>query len=150
MIETKNDGNQRTGDLLRKNSTAMLVLFFVALIFADIILAFYLLRRQINPALIPAPPQQRQVFLPAILNVPEPAQPALRPATPTPPVKKYIVQRGDTLFSIALAHGVLLDDLILYNDIKNPDLIYVGQELLIPPGGTPMPTRTKDLQCDCP
>lgn len=45
----------------------------------------------------------------------------------------YVVQKGDTLYSIALKFGVKWQELAAYNDITNPDLIYVGQELKIPP-----------------
>ena len=48
----------------------------------------------------------------------------------------YTVQRGDTLASIALRHGVSLWSLVQANAIRNPSLIYVGQVLTIPSGGS--------------
>ena len=44
----------------------------------------------------------------------------------------YAVQAGDTVFSIALNHGVTVDVLAESNDIAAPYLIYVGQSLVIP------------------
>ncbi len=44
----------------------------------------------------------------------------------------YVVQAGDTLAGIANQLGVRLDDLITLNGIQNPDVLQVGQVLLIP------------------
>jgi LysM repeat protein len=43
----------------------------------------------------------------------------------------YVVQRGDQLRRIAARYGVSLTCLARANNIANPDLIFVGQELLI-------------------
>jgi len=59
-------------------------------------------------------------------------------ATPSPPAAStgtYVVRPGDTLFRIALRHGVPLWSLAQANGIQNPSLIYVGQVLRIPMGG---------------
>ena len=42
----------------------------------------------------------------------------------------YIVQKGDTLYSIANAYNISLDELVDLNDLINSD-IYPGQELII-------------------
>ena len=47
----------------------------------------------------------------------------------------YVVQAGDTLFSIARRFSVPVNELARYNGVLNPDVIYVGQELKIPPTG---------------
>lgn len=44
----------------------------------------------------------------------------------------YTVQRGDTLGKIAINNGVSLADLIDANNISNPNLIRIGQVLVIP------------------
>lgn len=48
----------------------------------------------------------------------------------------YIVKAGNTLFSIARAHGTTVSALRAANGL-NTDTIYVGQRLTIPGGGTP-------------
>lgn len=44
----------------------------------------------------------------------------------------YIVQKGDWLFKIALKYGLTWQELATYNRLENPDLILIGQTLLIP------------------
>ena len=45
----------------------------------------------------------------------------------------YTVKRGDTLWGIARRYGVTLNDLIAVNpQIKNPNLIYPGNEVRLP------------------
>lgn len=48
------------------------------------------------------------------------------------PTEPYIVQPGDTLSSIADAFGLSVDDLVRYNRIRNPDLIFAGQIVCAP------------------
>ena len=43
----------------------------------------------------------------------------------------YVVQKGDTLWSIAKRFNADLDELIALNDIDNPDLIHPGQRLIV-------------------
>jgi LysM repeat protein len=45
----------------------------------------------------------------------------------------YVVQRGDWLNRIAQRFGITLGALMAANDIYNPNLIYPGQVLYIPP-----------------
>jgi lipoprotein NlpD len=58
----------------------------------------------------------------------------------------YTVKRGDTLYTIALDHGLDYKELIEWNRIENPNLIRLGQELRLraPPGPTVVaaPLRT--------
>jgi predicted RNase H-like nuclease (RuvC/YqgF family) len=44
----------------------------------------------------------------------------------------HTVQRGETLASIAEKYGVTVADIVTANGISNPNLIAVGQELVIP------------------
>ena len=46
-------------------------------------------------------------------------------------VLPYAVQSGDTLAKIAKKYNVTMEQLIKWNDIKNPDMITVGQQLKI-------------------
>jgi len=51
----------------------------------------------------------------------------------------YIVQPGDTLSSIARRFGTTVAAIVEANGIVNPDFIWVGQRLIIPVCGTPVP-----------
>lgn len=44
----------------------------------------------------------------------------------------YVVQPGDTLWRLAQRFGTSIDELVDLNDIRNPDLIFVGQVLVLP------------------
>jgi lipoprotein NlpD len=49
----------------------------------------------------------------------------------------YVVKKGDTLYSIALDHGLDYRDLVAWNGLENPNRILVGQSLRVrPPGST--------------
>lgn len=58
---------------------------------------------------------------------------------------KYIVKRGDTLLDIAKRHGVSFSEIISLNNIKNPNLISVGQEILIPEDNSPRVLKYGEL-----
>ena len=59
------------------------------------------------------------------------------PATASVPVVgNYTVQAGDTLYGIAQRAGVSLNDLAAANGIARSSVIYAGQVLGIPQGGT--------------
>lgn len=64
----------------------------------------------------------------------KPTQPT-QPATPSAPPQKvetYIVKPGDVLWKIGKKYGVDWKVIAAYNKLKNPNLILVGQKLLIP------------------
>ena len=44
----------------------------------------------------------------------------------------YVVKPGDTLRSIAAAHGTTISAIVSANKMANPDVIYPGQRLMIP------------------
>jgi len=56
---------------------------------------------------------------------------APQPVTP-PPLVTYIVKPGDTLYAIAVKHGTTVQAIAAANNISNPNLIQVGQVLVIP------------------
>jgi LysM repeat protein len=64
-------------------------------------------------------------------------------AAPAPaPEQLYTVRSGDTLSGIALRYGASTSALMSRNGINNPNLLRVGQQLVIPAGvgaGTPAP-----------
>lgn len=43
----------------------------------------------------------------------------------------HVVQRGDTLSAIAAAHRTTVAAIVADNDMVNPNVIYVRQELLV-------------------
>jgi LysM repeat protein len=63
--------------------------------------------------------------------------PAPSPAPPSGRV--YTVRRGDTLSAIALRYGVSVWALVQANHLRNPSLIYPGQQLRIPDGAANPP-----------
>lgn len=58
------------------------------------------------------------------------------PVTPTSNTDVYIVQKGDILGRIAVKFDTTTQTLISMNNLTNPDVLYVGQELRIPAGST--------------
>jgi lipoprotein NlpD len=69
---------------------------------------------------------------------PAPASAPLKPAAPRVPAADgtYVVQAGDTLFSIAAAFGREVKDLVRWNGIDEPSRLRVGQTLrVVPPAG---------------
>jgi LysM repeat protein len=90
---------------------------------------------------------------------PASAEASLLPAEPSPTV--HIVQNGETLGSIAQQYGVSVDDLMAANGLGDPNVLSVGQTLVIPLEGVttaapvlsalptstvepPRPTATRD------
>ncbi|MEW5959377.1 MAG: LysM peptidoglycan-binding domain-containing protein, partial [Chloroflexota bacterium] len=58
-----------------------------------------------------------------------------------PPLVVYVIKGGDTLLGIALRYGTTIDAISALNPNTNLDLIYPGQELVVPIA-TPTPTST--------
>jgi lipoprotein NlpD len=85
----------------------------------------------------PRPPVVEHAPAPPVAGQ-EPAAPAAAPAheaEPAPPT--YTVKRGDTLYQIALDHGLDYRELAAWNNIENVNVIHVGQQLVLgPPGGS--------------
>ncbi len=72
------------------------------------------------------------------------ALPARTPE-PVPQPTVYIVQPGDSLSGIAFRFDVPIEDIMRANGLSNPDLLSVGQELIIPLGGLPPATPTQPI-----
>ncbi len=47
----------------------------------------------------------------------------------------HVVQRGETLYSIAVRYGTTVQAIASANGLRNPSFIYAGQRLAIPTGG---------------
>lgn len=66
------------------------------------------------------------------------ARPADKPAVPSGPAREardgvYTVQRGDTLYSIAMAFGVDVRELARWNELPDASVLRVGQLLRVAP-----------------
>jgi LysM repeat protein len=75
---------------------------------------------------------------------PTPAPTTATPTTvvaPTPTTVVHIVQPGESLSAIALRYDVPIEVLAEANGIEDPNVIKVGQQIVIP-GPTPEPTAT--------
>lgn len=96
----------------------------------------------------PAPPQTNLPTLPAVLDItPAPTLDTDATATafaiqlrPTPtPTGLYIVQDGDTLSSLAEQFNITVEELLVANNLTDPNALQVGQALIIPTRlGTPL------------
>ncbi len=74
---------------------------------------------------------------PSAVASPAPASPPAGPGEPDWRPSTYIVKRGDTLYQVALDHGLDYRELAAWNNIENVNLIRVGQTLrLTAPGDT--------------
>ena len=56
---------------------------------------------------------------------------AAKPAAAIVSKDMYLVKKGDTLYSIALDHGLDYKDLVAWNAIENPNRILIGQSLRV-------------------
>jgi LysM repeat protein len=81
---------------------------------------------------IPAPgaPPPPPTALPATTAPSTPLPPTATPSTPV--VRTHQVRFGENLFRISLRYNVSLRTLMQANGITNPNLIFVGQVLIIP------------------
>ncbi|HRL10862.1 MAG TPA: LysM peptidoglycan-binding domain-containing protein [Aggregatilineales bacterium] len=89
-----------------------------------------------NPNLIFA---GQRLVIPVGGTVPQPTQPPVPGATQVPPPTgetAYVVRYGDTLGRIARQFGTTVAAIAQRNSIVNVNLIFVGQRLIIPTGGT--------------
>lgn len=111
--------------------------------------------REANPEINPQALQiGQQLRLPACVDTPTPTAtlpptqtlpPGVEPtATPTPEGVEYVVRPGDTLSGIASRFGVTVNAIVRANPAlqANPNLLSIGQRLIIPVDPTPAPAST--------
>lgn len=104
------------------------------------------------PSAIPMSAQSTVVPSPSdriVTPSPSPDNPATATPLPTPTIPspvptrseaiEYTVRAGDTLFGIALAHGIAVETIQVANDLES-ETIVPGQVLSISPGPFPTPT----------
>lgn len=80
----------------------------------------------------PAPVTDRRPP-PEATRKPPVARAGAAPAAAVAQSGSYIVKRGDTVFSIALEHGVDYRDLARWNSLDDPSKIQIGQSLRVSP-----------------
>ncbi len=88
----------------------------------------------------PAPVEDRAPAPPAAPVVEAPAPPPPPPAAAPPkPLPTHTVRRGETLVGIALQYGLDYRELAAWNNIVNPNVLAVGQVLVLgaPAGARP-------------
>jgi LysM repeat protein len=61
------------------------------------------------------------------------------PSTAASGARTYFVQSGDTLSAIARNFDIPIADLLAANNLKDGDLLSIGQKLIIPTGNSPAP-----------
>lgn len=82
-----------------------------------------------NPPPVVTPPVVKPpVVTPPVVQPPVTTPP---PVVPTGPIQ-YTVQPGDSLTRIAAKYGVTVDAISRANNISDPNLIQIGQKLIIP------------------
>ncbi len=91
------------------------------------------------PTLVPAPLATEEAAS-------TPHAPAAAAPTPPPAQLVYTVQAGDALGVIAQAYDVSIEDLMVANGITDPNMLYVGQVLIIPVGGLAAPTAAAPFE----
>jgi len=66
--------------------------------------------------------------------------------TTTAPAITHTVTRNETLAGIAAQYGLTLNELAVANSLGDPNNIFVGQVLKIPPAGTTITTTSTTLK----
>jgi LysM repeat protein len=144
-----NSGPDLSSNTMAKTAA---ILFFLVLVAADILVGFAALKVTFNQIKVEEQEKiedsRHEMYVPMVYQmvltntqvVGSGAAPAEAP-TETPVVeptaimasRTHTVKSGDTLGQIAQQYGISLDALVKANQIANPDVISVGQELIIPP-----------------
>jgi LysM repeat protein len=84
-----------------------------------------------TPAPTYAPGMATPTVAPGSYLTPIPPTPTFTPSpTPTPVV--HVVERGDSLFGIAIEYGVTVSGLVRTNGLNEADYLSIGQTLVIP------------------
>jgi LysM repeat protein len=79
---------------------------------------------------------------PSPTMAPSPTPSLEPPPTPTVGSVTHRVQRGENLIGIAARYGTTVRAIVRANGLANPDVIFIGQKLIIPLPTQPAPTPT--------
>jgi LysM repeat protein len=93
-----------------------------------------------TPTETPLPPTATATITPT--STPSPTATEVWP-------KEYIIELGDSLWSVAEEFGVTIELLLAYNEIEDPNNVPIGTKLIIPEPNSDLPTETplpEDLQ----
>ncbi|MCB0210699.1 MAG: LysM peptidoglycan-binding domain-containing protein [Anaerolineae bacterium] len=85
----------------------------------------------------PHPTKDDVGLIPTITSTPRPPT-----ATPTPKPIYHTITEGDVAVSIAAQYNISVETLLEVNNIDDPTLLQIGQELMIPVTITPDPTSS--------
>ncbi|HRV95889.1 MAG TPA: LysM peptidoglycan-binding domain-containing protein [Anaerolineae bacterium] len=85
----------------------------------------------------PHPTEANVGLIPTITATPRPPT-----ITPTPKPIHYVIAEGDVAVSIAAQYNISVDTLLRVNDVADPTLLQIGQELMIPVTITPVPSAS--------
>lgn len=77
--------------------------------------------------------EQGEVYEPVVIDTAPSSQPYAAPQS-SPNTETYIVQKGDILSQLAVDFDTSTATLVELNNLSNPDVLYVGQELRVPAG----------------
>lgn len=91
----------------------------------------------------PRPPVTRTPTVPpSPTTAPTPTISPEPSATPTVGTITHKVQKGENLIGIAEHYGTTVQSIVRANGLANPDVIYIGQRLIIPLPAQPLPSPT--------
>lgn len=120
----------------------VLYLLLNVVVSASVALGVLVLWDQTHPGLRPQPAaiiaQATQTARPIPLSPTPAAVTATEAVQPTPTV--YVVKPGDTLGTIAQRFSLTVDEIMAANGLTDPNVLKVGQSLIIPVPGSVPPT----------
>lgn len=106
-------------------------LLIVIIILAAVVLTVLLVWGGASDSASPTPtPTNIPLLITATVASVPPTTLPTEPPTPAPLV--YTVREGDTLSGIAQTYGVSIQNIVEANSLANPDMLNIGQELIIP------------------
>lgn len=103
----------------------------------------YLVLPTVTKTFVPSPTLAAPLVTPGATSIAARPSPTPDPFRELPPlrdwVERHVVRAGETLNRIAVKHGVAVEQIQYANGLSDPNVLSVGQELIIPP---PTPEAT--------